>query len=57
MFLTSSVTDLPKIFEEGLIKGLLNGLVVFWNSGGWFLAVLLVVWFILKLIFSRHRFH
>ena len=48
---------MPKIFEEGLIKGLLNGLVVFWNSGGWFLAVLLVVWFILKLIFSRHRFH
>ncbi len=55
LFLVSSGPDIPKIFHDSLIKGLINGAVLFWNAGGWILVVLAVLGILVGRIQRKRR--
>lgn len=55
LLLTSSVPNLPTIFRDGLINALLNGMVVFWNAGGWVIVILAVLGVLSGLIHRKRR--
>lgn len=47
--------DFGQLFHDSLVSSLINGFVLFWNSGGWYLAVMALAGALVGVLTRKRR--